>query len=161
MTTDAFAYVTDITPTLLELAGVPAPTGSHGGRDVHSINGKSLVGLLRGKTDRAHGPDDVVGYELAGSAAVFRGDYKLMRNNPPFGDKQWRLYRPNEDPVEAKDLSKEQPKVLADMVAAYKRYAEKVRLIEVPDDYNVITQIQKNVARNQGKEVEAKVPLLD
>ena len=102
-----------------------------------------------------------MGYELAGSAAVFRGDYKLMRNNPPFGDNQWRLYRPEQDPVEAKDLSKEQPKVHAEMVAAYKRYAEEFRLIEVPGDYNPITQLQKNAARNQGKEVEAKVPLLD
>ncbi len=34
-------------------------------------------------------------------------------------------------------------------------------LIAVPDDYNPIEQIQKNVARNQGKEATDKVPALD
>ena len=161
VTTDAFAYVTDVAPTLLELAGVPAPEGSHGDREVHGITGKSMVSFLRGEADRVHGPDDAIAYELAGSAAVFRGDYKLMRNNPPFGDKQWRLYRPKEDPVEANDLSAAEPERFAEMVAAYDRYTEEVNLIEVPDDYNPLTQLQKNAARNQGNEAEEKVPHLD
>jgi hypothetical protein len=45
--------------------------------------------------------------------------------------------------------------------AAYKDYAKEVSLIEVPDDYNPLTQLQKNVKRNQGKEQEKKVPILD
>jgi hypothetical protein len=32
---------------------------------------------------------------------------------------------------------------------------------EVPDDYNPLTQLQKNVKRNQGKEQTKKVPALD
>jgi len=84
-----------------------------------------------------------------------------MRNNPPFGDKQWRLYRPNEDPVEANDLGPAKPELLAEMVAAYDRFAKEVHLIEVPDDYNPLKQLQKNAARNQGKEVGDKVPALD
>ena len=102
-----------------------------------------------------------VAYELAGSAAVFRGDYKLMRNNPPFGDKQWRLYRIGDDPLEMNDLSGAEPEIAAELAAAYGRYAKKVNLIEVPDDYNPVIQVQKNVARNQGEEATDKVPLLD
>jgi len=30
------------------MAGVSAPTGSYGGKDVHPINGKSALNLLRG-----------------------------------------------------------------------------------------------------------------
>jgi arylsulfatase A-like enzyme len=159
--TDAFAFVTDITPTLLELAGVSAPTGSYGGKDVHPINGKSMLSFLRGEKDKVHGPNAVVAYEMAGSAAVFRDGYKLMRNNPPFGDRQWRLYRPNEDPVEVNDLASAKPDLFAELVAAYDRFAEEVNLIEVPDDYNPVMQIQKNVARNQGEEATDKVPVLD
>jgi arylsulfatase len=161
VTTNAFAYVSDITPTLLELAGVPAHQGSHGDRKVHEITGKSIVSLLQGETKQAHEPNDAVAYELAGSAAVFRGDYKLMRNNPPFGDKKWRLYRYTTDPLELDDLTKSEPKLFAEMKAAYKDYAKEVSLIEVPDDYNPLTQLQKNVKRNQGKEQTKKVPMLD
>jgi arylsulfatase A-like enzyme len=159
--TDAFAFVTDVTPTLLDLAGVPAPTGSFNGKEVHPIDGKSMLSFLRGETDTVHGPNDVVAYEMAGSAAVFRGDYKLMRNNPPFGDRQWRLYRPVLDPAETNDLGQEEPELLKELVAEYERFAQQVNLIEVPDDYNPILQLQKNVARNQGEEATDRVPILD
>lgn len=157
--TDVFGYVSDITPTLLELAGVSTPSGSYAGRDVHPITGKSMLAFLRGATDRIHAPNDAVAYELAGSAAVFRGDYKLMRNNPPFGDKQWRLYRISDDPLELNDLAGTEPEIFAELIAAYERYSAEVNLIEVPDDYDVLAQVQKNVARNQAEEILDKVPV--
>ena len=158
---DAFAYLSDITPTLLEVAGVAAPSGSYDGRDVHPINGKSMLPFLRGDAAEVHAGDDPVAYELAGSAAVFLGKHKLIRNNPPFGDKQWRLFRIDQDPIEVNDLSGAEPELYAEMMAAYERYSEEFKLIEVPEDYNPILQIQKNVARNQGEEVTDKVPGLD
>jgi arylsulfatase len=161
VTTDAFAFVTDITPTLLELAEVSAPAGSYAGKEVHPINGKSMLSFLRGETDRVHGRGEAVTYEMAGSAAVFRDGYKLMKNNPPFGDRQWRLYRPTEDPVEVNDLAQAEPDLLAELAAEYDRFAEEFDLIEVPDDYNPIIQLQKNAARNQGEEATDKVPALD
>lgn len=45
------------------------------------------------------------------------------------------------------------------MVKAYERYAKEVRLIEVPDDYNPIKQVQRNVERNKAKEILDKVPV--
>ena len=149
MTTKAFTYVTDITPTLLELAGVAAPEGVHGDRSVHEIMGKSMVGMLSGDEEFVHSEDDYVVYELAGSIAVFRGGYKLMRNNPPFGDRQWRLYDIDLDPVEANDLSDQMPDLVKEMQADFDRYAEEVNLIPVPDDYDVLEQLQRNAARNQ------------
>jgi len=159
VTSDAFVYVSDIAPTLLELAGVSRPTGSYDGRTVHPITGKSMLDFLGGQAEFVHGADDAVAYELAGSAAVFRGGYKLMKNNPPFGDKKWRLYRTLEDPTEVNDLSEERPQVLADMIAAYERYAEEVNLIEVPDDYDVLVQLAVNIERNQVDEILGKVPI--
>ena len=59
------------------------------------------------------------------------------------------------------DRAEAEPKRFAEMQAAYDAYAKDVNLIEVPDDYNPVTQIQKNVDRNQGKEQTKKVPILD
>ncbi len=159
--TDAFGFVTDVTPTLLEMAGVSAPTGSYGGKDVHPIDGTSALGLLRGDKDHIHGPNDVIAYEMAGSVAVFRGDYKLVRNNPPFGDRQWRLYRPDDDPAETNNLAGSNPGLVAELKDEYTRFSAEVNLIEVPDDYDVLGQLQKNAARNQVKEVTDRVPILD
>ena len=141
------------------LAGVAQPSGTYNGRDVHPISGKSMLGFLRGDADRVHRPDDAVAYELAGSAAVFQDGYKLQTNNPPFGDKEWRLYRIGEDPIEANDLSDAEPEIKAEMIAAYERYAAEVNLIPVPDDYNPVLQVQKNVERNQADEILDKVPM--
>ena len=86
-----------------------------------------MLKLLRGDVDFVHGPDEAVTYEMAGSAAVFRGDYKLMRNNPPFGDRQWRLYHAKEDPVEVHDLAKAKPELVAELIAEYDRFRRKIQ----------------------------------
>ena len=47
------------------------------------------------------------------------------------------------------------------MKADFDRYAKKVNLIPVPDDYHPLEQLQRNRARNQVKEATDKVPALD
>jgi len=159
ITTNAFAYVSDITPTLLELANVSAPSGTYNGRKVHPISGKSMLPFLKGEKDYIHASDDPVAYELAGSAAVFQGEYKLAKNNPPFGDKKRRLFKVIEDPTETNDLSEQEPEIFAQMIASYESYAKEVKLIEVPEDYHVLLQLQKNAERNNVEEILDKVPV--
>ena len=157
----SFSFVTDITPTLLELAQASAPMGTYNGKDVHPIDGTSMLSYLRGEKEYVHGPGKAVIYEMAGSAAVFQDGYKLTKNNPPFGNRQWRLYRPVEDPVEVNDLAAAEPDRVTAMLSEYQHFAKEVNLIEVPDDYHPLKQLQKNAARNQGKEVTNNVPILD
>lgn len=141
---DAFAYVLDIVPTVLELAGVaPLRDGS-----TAPLGGHSMAPLLFGKSDHVHRDNDPVVYEAAGGAAVYRGDYKLVRNVPPYGDRAWHLYDLRTDPTEANDLAAEKPDTVKDLRAAYADYVRKNNVIEVPADYDIIKQAQANMARH-------------
>ena len=66
--TDTFAYVTDVVPTLLEFAGVDASEIA-----AAVLAGRSMVPLLTARADHVHAPDEAIGYEAAGGAAVYRG----------------------------------------------------------------------------------------
>jgi hypothetical protein len=59
------------------------------------------------------------------------------------------------------ELSQAEPEMVAKSIAGYDQFTDEVNLIEVPDDYDVLVQLQKNVARNKVEEVTDKVPALD
>lgn len=134
--TDAFAWVTDLAPTLLELAGVARPAGRFAGRDIEKMHGASLLPLLAGEAVRVHAPSEPIGYELGGNAALFQGDYKIVRDRAPFGDDTWRLYDIVRDPGEARPLEAAEPERFARMRALYAAYAEANGVLPVADDYD-------------------------
>jgi arylsulfatase A-like enzyme len=135
-----FAHVTDILPTIAELAQVPLPQGRWNGREVEPIRGRSLVPMLAGGDVRVHG-DTPLGYELSGNAALFRGDYKLVRNLPPTGDGRWKLYNIKSDPGEAMDLSLSDRARFASMLADYRQYAKDNGVLDMPKGYRSDDQI--------------------
>lgn len=133
----AFGFVSDVVPTLLEAAGVQG----------ESLRGASILPVLTGKAARAHSPDEVVCYELAGSAAAFRGDLKLVRSVPPFSDGRWQLFDLAADPGETHDLSAERPADRAALEAAYAEYAREVGVIDPPAGYSPLVQMVRNIPR--------------
>lgn len=137
---DAFSLVTDLAPTLLEMAGAgPAPEGSV------SIDGRSLMPLLSGETDAVYADDEPVGMEVSGNAALYRGPWKIVRNLKPWGDGLWRLFNLEDDPGETTDLSASHPDILAALQADYAAYAERVGVLDVPEGYNSVAQVEKNM----------------
>ena len=78
---------------------------------------------------------------------MYRGDYKLARNLPPFGDKQWHVYNLRIDPTEANDLAPTNPDLVKSLTGAYADYIKQHNVVEVPDGYSVIEQAKKNMAR--------------
>jgi arylsulfatase len=75
---DAVLVVSDVAPTLLELAGAD-PNAYANKPDTLSITGKSFAGVLRGdKNASVRGPDDVIGWEHSGNAGIRKGDWKLL-----------------------------------------------------------------------------------
>lgn len=147
-TTDAFSYITDIAPTILEMAGVAATTEFEGAA-VQPMTGHSLMPLLGGGATRVRSETDAVGIEAAGNAALFRGDYKLTRNAPPYGDMQWYLYNLARDPGETTDLAAAEPELFAEMMAEYDAYAARVGVLEVPEGYDQTAQLTTNRIHDQ------------
>ncbi|MDK2761935.1 MAG: arylsulfatase [Sphingopyxis sp.] len=144
------AHVTDILPTLTDLAGVPGHGGTWQGRTVEPVTGRSLVPMLSGAEGSVHG-DAPLGYELSGNAALFRGDYKLVRNLAPTGDGRWRLYDLKADPGETRDLSAVEPERFAVMTADYRAYAAANGVLDMPAGYTADEQINRYAFERQGK----------
>lgn len=148
--TDAFAYVKDVYPTILEMIGVEKPGATYKGRTVFPPTGTSAWPLLTGNSDTVHPADKAIGYELAGSSAIFRGNFKLAKNPPPKGTGQWELYDIQKDPAETNDLSDKYPDVTKELIAAYAEYEKANGVIPVPEGYDPIKQLVKNTEAGRG-----------
>ena len=114
----AYLTVSDIAPTLLDIAGLPK-TAEFAGRQVQPITGRSWLPWLTGKADVVYGPDDAVGEELFGSRSLRQGDWKIT----DIGDGTWRLFNVTRDPGETHDLAKDEPNRLQALAARWEEYA--------------------------------------
>jgi arylsulfatase/uncharacterized sulfatase len=139
----AFTHVTDIVPTLLDAVGIPNHQGSYQGKAVEPLIGRSMLPMLLGQSKTVHSAEQAIGYELAGSAALFKGDYKLVKNIAPLGDGQWRLYHLLSDPGEVHDMAASQPERFQAMLADYEAYAQANGVLPIPQDFD----LQKNGLR--------------
>jgi len=140
----SFAYVTDIAPTLLALAGVPGHGGSYRGRPVEPMTGANLWPVLTGASTGVHPASQAIGYELSGNAAVFRGDYKLVKNLPPTGTGEWHLYDIVRDPGETRDLAGTMPTLFAALQRDYAAFAKRDQVLPMPAGYTAEAQINRS-----------------
>ncbi|MFT4872642.1 arylsulfatase [Congregibacter sp.] len=140
----AFAYVTDIAPTVLELTGTALPGSRYGGRLVEPMIGRTLLPLLRGDVGRVHADHEAIGYELAGNAALFQGDYKIVINRGPLGDNQWHLFNIVTDPGETQDLAGKMPTRFQHMLSLYQSYVKDNGVLPVSSNYNDRRQVAIN-----------------
>ena len=99
---------------------------------------------LTGKTKSVHADDEMIGYELAGSSAIFQGNYKLVINPKTKGTGDWELYDISIDPSEMYNLVDEMPELVATLKEGYKKYEEENGVVPVPADYDVLKQLVKN-----------------
>jgi arylsulfatase/uncharacterized sulfatase len=143
--TRAFAWATDISPTILSLTGISQPAERYAGRPVQAITGRDLTPLISGAAERVYGPDDAVGYELTDHGVLFQGDYKLVVNQPPVGDGQWRLFNIVTDPGETVDLSASQAQRFQRMLSRYEQYRRDNKVVPVPEGYTQIKQLFSNI----------------
>jgi len=145
----AFSWVTDITPTILSFAGVEPPGPRYGGRAIEAVTGRSLRPLLAGEVTSVYGETDTVGYELAGNGALFQGDYKLVVNQPPVGDGQWRLFNITKDPGEVIDLAAADPARYQRMLGRYQEYMAANGVMAYPEGYSPLGQVLDRALRKE------------
>ena len=142
--TDQFAYATDFLPTVLDLAGIALPADEYQGKKLMRPTGSSMLPYLEGRAAAIHDATYSVGFEGTGADTLYRGDYKVSRNGPPFGDNQWHLYNLRLDPTESLDLRASEPERLKTMLALYDAYLEGNGVVKPPVGYAPLTQLLKN-----------------
>ncbi len=136
-------FVTDVTPTLIDLAGATtSPPGA-------AMDGRSLKAVLTGKAKTVRADHEPVGIEVSGNAALFRGSLKITRVMPPMGDGQWRLYDLAVDPGETRDLSRDRPELMAEMLKDYAAYEVRVGVAKLPPGYTTQQQLMANALGRQ------------
>jgi len=125
---DAFAYVWDIMPTILDFAGIPHPE-IYRGRRVERMRGKSLRSVLTGSMKAVYGPEEFVGGEMQNGKWMRQGDFKAVSVAPPYGTGSWHLYNLADDPGETRDFATKKPEILKKLQAAWDRYARDVGVV--------------------------------
>jgi len=156
----AFTFVTDLAPTILQIAGVESPSGTYGERQIETMRGKSLLPLLANEASRVHRPDEPIGYELGGNAALFKGDFKIVADRGPIGDGEWHLFNYVKDPGEANDLRAEMPELFAEMLGDYQIYVRDNHVLPIPDGYDQREQVIFYTLRNNPNPVVLTTALL-
>lgn len=130
-----FVDVIDITPTALDLAGVPAPSSFQGVCQL-PMHGASLRGVL--EDPAAPSPRDTQYFELWGSRGIYHHGWKAIgihTPGKPFEDDRWELYHVERDFSESKNLASEYPERLEALKALWWIEAEKngaLPLLEAP-----------------------------
>jgi arylsulfatase/uncharacterized sulfatase len=137
---DSFTVMSDIAPTLLDLARAREPSSS-----AMPMTGRSLAPVLERQSDRTYFDGDAIGIETSGQAALYKGRYKLVRSLPPHGDSTWRVFDIVDDPGETTDLAARMPGVMEDLTHEYRLYANRVGVLELPEGYQVERAISRNM----------------
>lgn len=142
--TNQFAYMTDFFPTVLDIAGIAVPGTDYKGKKFIPPTGKSLMPFLEGETPAIHAANEAFGFEGTGSEALLKGDYKIERNGPPYGDGRWHLYNLRINPLESVDLASAEPAIFSQLRSDYASYLKNNGVILPPADYSAVQQVLIN-----------------
>lgn len=134
-----YLSVTDIAPTLLELAGLTQPA-TFRGHAILPFEGHSLMPVFAEKATEVRAPNEPVGTELFYRRALRKGDWKavyLPKSGSTYprdgvGEGKWHLFNLAADPAESTDLAAHHADKLAELVADWDQYAAE-KGVALPD----------------------------
>ena len=139
----SFCYIADIAPTIYDIVGIPTQANE----GYVPILGHSMLPHIMDPTIPVYAKQEGLGIEAGASAAYFLEDFKIVRNNIPMGDGQWRMYNLLLDPGETHDISNEAPLMFQVMLSAYQAYAEQVGVQEMHEGYSPEKEVGKKSRR--------------
>ncbi|MEP1595469.1 MAG: arylsulfatase, partial [Halieaceae bacterium] len=116
----AMVPLRDVVPTLLDVAGVDHPGAKYAGREIHPLQGQSIMPALAGNAVVAETPS--LGTELFGKYSLRHGDWKLLVMPPPYASGKAELYNIERDPGESNNLAGSEPERLAEMLKRWDEY---------------------------------------
>ena len=126
---DAFSYVIDILPTILEYANVKHPS-TYKDREIEPVMGKSLVDITTGKKTNVLSKNEFLCGEMLNGKWAVKGDFKATMVAEPFGRDKWYLYNIKKDPGETQNLAKTYPTILKELIAAWDKCSTEVGDVE-------------------------------
>ncbi len=130
-------YVTDLFPTLLDIAGIELPRRRYKGREIESPEGLSFRSALQSDRSTPTGPAlrTAMAGELLGMRYVRMGHWKLSMATDPgepvkrTADMAWRLFDMEKDRGETTDLSAQHPELVKGLRAEWERYVAENQVI--------------------------------
>jgi arylsulfatase A-like enzyme len=128
-----FHYVTDIAPTVLEIAGVVMPE-VHRGYEQMPVAGASMAYSFVQPDAPSQKRQQY--FEMGGHRAMYKDGWKIVTRHVPgtsFDDDTWELYHLALDRSECDDLAEAMPEKVADLVELWWRDAEEYGVLPVDD----------------------------
>jgi arylsulfatase len=128
-----FHYVTDITPTILEVTGAAAPD-VYRGLEQMPIAGASLAYSF----DSPDAPSQKTTqyFEMVGHRAMYHEGWKAVTRHQygtSFDDDRWELYHVVRDASECHDLADDEPDKLKELIAMWWEHAERYGALPLDD----------------------------
>lgn len=128
-----YHHLVDVVPTILEAAGVPAPTS------VNGVAQMPLHGVSMGYTfadAAARTRKRVQYYEMLGSRAVWADGWTAVawhQKDTPWEADRWELYHSDKDFTQARDLAAVMPGKLNELQALWATEAKKYNVLPLDD----------------------------
>ncbi|WP_439901593.1 sulfatase-like hydrolase/transferase [Microbacterium azadirachtae] len=132
---DQFVFVSDLAPTLLELAGVARPEHWNG-MTAPEVDGGSIAEVLAdpGAPGRAQQY-----FECVGRRALVDGEWKAVSPIPPTPEQgaaggAWELYHLPSDPTETRDRAAHEPERVRELAERWRHEAWRNTVFPLDDD---------------------------
>lgn len=124
-----FSYVTDLMPTILDIAKVTYPEDIDTTK-ILPMQGISLLPQIENNSNTLLDRD--FGFEIYGMTTYRSGHWKVNKLPVPFGTGEWQLYDLQRDISEQIDLADKHPDKLEALINKYEKYAIENGVVE-PD----------------------------